>query len=289
MDEIAEIYKTAGNVIIPLKKNSKMPAVSWLKLTSENNDSLIYDGNNIGIKCGQVSKITVIDVDYKSSGLLTLQEMYDKHGQPEFDTCTCNTAGGGLHFYFAYDQEIPTSVNIFQGIDIRNDGSYVVAPPSRVDGHEYVWADNKSPFSRSVAPIPSWFKELILEEKKKKNSVSFQDMVRITPFPSVIDPNQQSRSEHYEALIKYIPRLSAERASKYSSWIQVILLARGFSTPSTDAALLNACIEFSKKCPAKFKGEKDVEKYYFGGKVYIGTNSKQMSIKTLYWMTNKDL
>jgi hypothetical protein len=93
---------------------------------------------NIGIATGIVSGIIVIDID-GTAGLTTLRSLLAKHG-PLPRTEVVKTARG-WHLYFVLPAScapIPCSAD--DGLDVRGDGGYVVAPPSRhASGHVYQW------------------------------------------------------------------------------------------------------------------------------------------------------
>ena len=95
---------------------------------------------NIGIATGAMSGIVVIDVD-GANGLAFLKTLVDQH-EPLPRTAIVKTARG-WHFYFALPAQctlIPCSTG--NGLDVRGDGGYVVAPPSRhASGHVYQWCD----------------------------------------------------------------------------------------------------------------------------------------------------
>ena len=91
---------------------------------------------NIGIATGAVSGIMVIDVDGEK-GLATLLALVARHGALPL-TAVVKTARG-WHLYFLMPAgcgRIPCSTG--DGLDVRADGGYVVAPPSRhASGHIY--------------------------------------------------------------------------------------------------------------------------------------------------------
>ena len=44
---------------------------------------------------------------------------------------------GGFHLYYYDDQqEVKTRTGLYDGIDIRGKGGYIVAPPSMIDGNK---------------------------------------------------------------------------------------------------------------------------------------------------------
>lgn len=135
--QIAKKYRAAGFSIIPLV--GKRPPIDW-KVYQERHatDEELIDWfsryESMGIVTGRISGITVIDIDAKSGGLDTLKTL----GLPL--TWTVRTGGGGWHYYYAYDERISQTAGVYQGIDVRNDGGYVVAPPSpHESGKKYEW------------------------------------------------------------------------------------------------------------------------------------------------------
>jgi hypothetical protein len=95
---------------------------------------------NIGIATGAVSGIMVIDVDGEK-GLATLLALVAQYAALP-PTAVVKTARG-WHLYFlmpAGCQRIPCSSG--DGLDVRADCGYVVAPPSRhASGHIYQWCE----------------------------------------------------------------------------------------------------------------------------------------------------
>lgn len=138
MLDVAKKYLKAGFSVIPL--NGKIPAIEWKEYqtrypTEEELEQWFSDGKkNIGIVTGEISGITVVDVDVKSGGLETLKELHLPI------TWTVRTGGGGWHYYYKYCPEAQQTAGIYQGIDIRNIGGQVVAPPSiHQSGNKYEW------------------------------------------------------------------------------------------------------------------------------------------------------
>lgn len=100
---------------------------------------------NIGIACGAMSGgLLVIDLDVHDDidgcDFLNEFELTD----PLPDTMTTRTGSGGMHILYRADREIRPSVNTAIGVDIRCDGSYIVAPPSvHPNGNLYTVVDDR--------------------------------------------------------------------------------------------------------------------------------------------------
>lgn len=78
-------------------------------------------------------------------------------------TLTARTGGGGLHLIYAHPGwelrntagRLPGVSEPLPGLDLRGDGGYVVAAPSRHrSGGTYAWTDPAAP----VAAAPSWLR-----------------------------------------------------------------------------------------------------------------------------------
>ena len=114
---------------------------------------------NIGIVTGNISKLAVIDVD----DLTLLPELEEL--LPEIKETTRVRTRRGYHYYFSLNGDYIKSTNSLFGkrLELRSNGNYVVAPPSIIKAHRYVY---EVPLSKML-PIP---KILI---KKEKDPVSY--------------------------------------------------------------------------------------------------------------------
>lgn len=139
--------------IIPLLERDKRPAIPWAsfqqaRATEEEALAWFQTGqSNLGIVTGSISDLTVLDCD--SPDAIALAESL---GLPP--TWTVQT-GKGRHYYFRYQ----AGSRNFQkrddlpGIDLRSEGGYVVAPPSRhPNGSIYAWMVNTG----ELAELPAW-------------------------------------------------------------------------------------------------------------------------------------
>lgn len=112
------------------------------------------DHNNIAIMTGQVSELTVLDIDMSDGkpGVDNWNRLNKEIGEPQ--TLIAQTGSGGMHFFFKYYSGLKTSSNtIEEGIDCRNDSGYVVAPPSlHRSGKLYSWL---VPFETPLASLPA--------------------------------------------------------------------------------------------------------------------------------------
>jgi hypothetical protein len=114
---------------------------------------------NIGIPTGAITQLLVMDCDPRNGGPADRSDLIEQFGQiPE--TAEVITGGGGRHLLFRYGGGA-TPKTLAQGIDLKGDGGYVVAPPSmhpsgrryEIDGIEGAKA------LLHLADAPDWLKE----------------------------------------------------------------------------------------------------------------------------------
>jgi len=101
---------------------------------------------NIGIVTGKISQLAVIDVD----DLNLLPELNER--LPELKETTRVRTRRGYHYYFSLNGEHVKSTNrLFnKRLELKSNGTYVVAPPSIIKAHRYVY---EIPLSE-ILPIP---------------------------------------------------------------------------------------------------------------------------------------
>ena len=138
--ERAKMLAEAGYSVIPVHGNNapaepKRPAVSWrnyqhrIATEAEIERSFKDKVTALGIVCGRVSKLLVIDFD----DALRYQR-FCRHLPHYADTYTVKTKRG-FHLYYRTRQKVPS--HQFDGGDIKGERSYVVAPPSEIGTHVY--------------------------------------------------------------------------------------------------------------------------------------------------------
>lgn len=136
-------YGRRGLSVIPIRPKGKIPSVKWEPYQTEQATSeqirqwwRKWPSANIGIVCGKISGITVVDAD-SQAGREALEEFLpDTLAMPMVRT------ENGWHYYFKYVPGIPNKVRAIRDCDVRNDGGYVIAPPSiNENGRAYKWMD----------------------------------------------------------------------------------------------------------------------------------------------------
>lgn len=108
---------------------------------------------NVAIATGSGSGLLVLDIDPRNGGNESLADLERTHGAlPQ--TVTVATGGGGRHYYFTEPRGASCRV-LADGIDVKANGGYVVAPPSmHPDGGKYRWIND--PQTTPLVPCPEW-------------------------------------------------------------------------------------------------------------------------------------
>ena len=175
---------------------------SW-KVINENNykDYVNDDDKSFFIRTGIMSNITVIDFD----DAYTYEKLVE--GMPELKNHFTVKTRRGYHLYCKYNEILPTATNIngLDGVDIRNDGGIVIAPPTKyklLDGtkakYEYLYGD--------VLEIPPKLLKQFLPKKKEQQEVKKE--------------NKAISTKEIKEVSNLINLLDIVRSDNYNEWIK---------------------------------------------------------------------
>jgi len=177
-------YVERGWGVIALSPNEKIPVAD--KLLQPNGSKSFttdpehvrklwatYPKANVGIVTGDVSQITVIDFDSKEA----YDEVFSKIGAAP-TTLRVKTPRG-IHLYLAYTPELKQTAGMagINGLDVRQQGGYVVAPPSRVKDKTYTWVNEST-------ELGTWEKLVELQDSYKPVQ---QPRTGVTSLSGVVD------------------------------------------------------------------------------------------------------
>lgn len=150
-------YLNHGWSVIPLRPNSKVPAVQWAayQIQRATPDEVRqwwtqWPDANIGLITGAISGVIAVDVDPRHGGNAEPIHHANNTGLIQ------RTAGGGTHLIYSYPggvDWIPCRTSVEPGIDIRADGGYIVVAPSEIDGRPYTWLGKVTDIGRNP---PRW-------------------------------------------------------------------------------------------------------------------------------------
>jgi len=191
---------------------------------------------NVGIPTGAVSGFFVLDVDAGHGGFESLDALVATHG-PLPPTVTARTGGGGIHLLFRHPgRPIPNKLALKNGLDVRADGGYIVAPPSvHASGGTYAWAAGAGPADLAPADAPAWLLDLIL----------YVPPPAPTPAPKAAAPaNLETRARAY--LSAMAPAVSGQGGHS-ATWDAAVAMVRGFNL-DPEAALAILVADYNPRC-----------------------------------------
>lgn len=179
MLEAIKEYLSYGWQVFPC--NGKLPATKtgYKDATGDYGKAsqMFSNGHSVAVATGKVSGIFVLDVDIKkeAGGDGTLSDLERQFGKLP-STVEVTTPSKGRHLYFKYVDGVGCRIGFRPGLDIRGDGGYVIAPPSK----DYYWEISSHPGEVPIADAPNWLIEMINERPKK----SFD-------LPKIVEPGTQ--------------------------------------------------------------------------------------------------
>ena len=239
---------------IPVIKNTKIPAViGWAssEYIEKPFNTDIYD---TGIITGSKNNLLVLDVDIKDDGLNAITEYINING--DIKTHTIKTPSGGRHYYFNYksaNDETNYLINSYVtnkakyrglGLDIRTNGGYIKAPPSK--GYEVI-------NSIKINDIPEHLLLWLLEDTKVyKLDVKHTNQETNKPIIKTIFKYDINETKLKEIL----SLLDSSYSSNYDKWLKVLTVFKNLSLNTFDT--FQIFDEFSKKCKSKYNKENNL-------------------------------
>ncbi|MDP9486109.1 MAG: bifunctional DNA primase/polymerase, partial [Actinomycetota bacterium] len=212
---------------------------------------------NIGIPTGERSGLLVLDHDAYKPGAMSREDLEREYG-PIPQTTTVGTGRGGFQYLFRYPagSEIRNSAGeLGPGLDVRGEGGYIVAPPSRTEG-PYEWLD-RSP----LADPPERLLEATTEPHRASESTNSENRTTVSaaldgePIPEGQRNNEltriggslRARGLELEGLEAELLAVNAARCSPPLEASEVAIIARsvcrypaGDATPEPDPETLEA-------------------------------------------------
>ena len=271
---------------IEKKKYHGIP--KWSDITKENYKEYIAKTGHSGIAviCGQISNLTVFDIDSK--------DYYDKLvlDHPDIKEHTTVQTRNGYHIWFLYDATIKTSTNdaidCEYAIDIRNDKSFITSPPTRYQTYEGNVIDYIFIKRTELKPIPDYMISK-LKQKLPKKVVPINTPNKEGKKKEKKENTEQIEESDIDKKKKIIKNLilcfTDQRATDYNSWVNV-----GFAIYNElDRDGYELFMDFSKKS-AGFDFNSCVNKY--NGFSEKPEDKKQLKLGSLHqWAQtdNKDL
>lgn len=239
---------------IPVLKGSKIPAVcGWTKDNYENN---FFDENeyDTGIITGSRNNLLILDVDIKDNGINEIQKYIMLYG--DINTFTISTPSGGRHYYFKYncvDSDKNHLINEYltnktkyrnKGLDIRTNGGYIKAPPSKnyniisnteineIDENLLLWL---------IEDIEIFEKDI--KQTKPKNNKKMQN----EPYKYNITKNKLTEILNY---------LDGDYSTQYNKWLLITTILKNITLNNFDT--FDIFEEFSKRNKKKYNKDNNL-------------------------------
>jgi hypothetical protein len=203
------------------------------------------NASSIGIATGKISNIFVVDIDVKNGGVgeESFRQLVEQYGDIT-DTVEAITWSGGRHLYFVYpEQGIGCMVGVRDGIDIRGDGGYVIAPPSEVEQNKYLWEFSHHPDGIPIARAPEWLLRILAESNSnhRNKSSTISDKIPIgrrnTTLTSV-GGTLRHRGASFETIKQALLAINAAQCCPPLSEDEVQNIAKSCSSYDADGAVL---------------------------------------------------
>lgn len=174
-----EKYIAVGWSFFRLPYGKKEAAEGWKQFQTEHpNDSdieaILGNGQcNLAIVTGAISGLVAVDCDTLEAEN-ALREHLDGRQ-------LINVTGRGTQYLFNHPGgKVPNKVGLIPGLDLRGDGGYIVAPPSKhPSGKVYEWSCDFDDFGTYPLPdLPDWILDLM------QPPVTAQKQAAAAPAPS---------------------------------------------------------------------------------------------------------
>lgn len=251
----ADSYRALRLAVIPAAGREKIPVGKWREFQSGipqtvhdrwyGDDGEHRANYRMGFLTGAASlgdgwKLLVIDLDEKGtiSGSATWDHwIADNELGCDPETWRARTGGGGQHIYFRYPEHlsIRNTQETIAGIDVRAEGGFVIAPPSRhQNGKQYLWTF--SPFDTDLAEAPQW----LLDKVGATEALPLAALDAPSPSTRIQSPSASSSLPAAAAV-----NLSATSTQTTDSWGHIVDGRDAYMRDMVWAAI----VDWYRECP----------------------------------------
>jgi len=225
LKEAALSYAELGLAVFPLVPKKKIPATkngvndATTDLAQINEWWSNNPNANIGIAMGTASGgIFAVDIDVDDEkgkdGFSSIREFEKENGSlPE--TAMTKTGRGGTHMLYHSDSIVGNKVGVLEGVDIRGEGGYIVAPPSvHPNGSHYSWEYDLEDYQ--IAEINESLTKLLQSGKNLDGTAK-----KKFELPAIIP-----KGERNDTLFRYAASLQARGIPNYELEVLVMNAAQ---------------------------------------------------------------
>jgi hypothetical protein len=254
----AHRYAAAGFQVFRLACDSKVPpkgshglleATTDVKQIAEWARTDPY--SNIGVCTGVESNVSVADIDPRHGGLeseAALQAEGKHWGNAGVSSTWRND--GGRHIWSAYHPGLVTGQNrLGQGVDVRNDGGYVVAPGSVVNGSKYAWEHWPK---EGLPPVQDWMLAHV-EAVRRERELALAEKAKDTVSVNWAETSERDRKRFVglaaSSMSRLVNRLAAKRKPGRSNELYTVacFMAPYVRVGAIDEAIVRSAFEDASK------------------------------------------
>ena len=285
-------YARAGFTVFPCKPRRKEPITKHGFKDASRDEAQVRNwwtrvpNANIGIATGARSGLIVVDID-SLEGAKLLLKLTERFGAltPTHRVVTHK----GRHFYFKLPPNcgtVPSSKG--DGLDIRADDGYVIAPPSlHPDGGSYQW-DRASPDEMAIAP--QWLLDFARDRKAVLKVVDRPTVAKNPfgrtlvgegcprPFNEGAEPWSEAGERRLRSALAVIP------ADNRDVWLKVGFALHDLTAADPHWQGRALWDQWSKSCPEKFDPLGQEKAWDSFGRDYDGGH---VSIATIYHLAKE--
>lgn len=163
LKEFLDFYEQMKFDLVPVSRNNKAPIeMAWTTKTHTDRkewESWLENKLNIGVKTGECSNVTVIDID--------TSEIPEEIEKLKGEEVLIQKSRQGWHLFYQYEPELVTTRIDEMKIDILNNGKQCILYPSEIDGYFRQFVTDLKPITKMPPALRDYIKE-----KTGKNPVT---------------------------------------------------------------------------------------------------------------------
>ncbi len=244
-------YVRQNMAVFPLSELSKvpLPGSKGCKDATLDEEKVIEwwttnPNYNIGIATGNASEgLVVIDLDKHgdSDGVALFQDFLCSEPAGSLEpTAIARTANGGLHLFYRDTELYRNEANLYPGVDIRGEGGYIVAPPSKLPTGSYSWDSRFRLDVLGIAHFEGAAKEFI--DAKLKTSDPFSQVIQdTTSFTLPEQVGEGGRNDNmYRLACSLLNSGMSENACKAAVWEENVLKCNPPLSPKEIATIVHS-------------------------------------------------
>lgn len=220
VDQLHALVERYGFRYVLIKGGAKRPSTkAWQEgVTRAQAEKWLGQGNNLGLAVPD--GVVVLDIDPRNGGSASFNQMVTDLGiRGHWETYIAKTGGGGRHILLG----VPAGFKAYgqapgyPGVDIKQHGGYIVAPPSvHPNGEPYAW--ERIPEDLTVMPAHPRLLQMIEKPDHVDQAYDFEPIEDMAFFQEILDA------------------LDPEDFSDYQAWIEISMALHALTGGSEEAA-----------------------------------------------------